>query len=142
MAEKIKFYSEDCDYIVKHKLKIRQTINYITKNEQFSLGDINVIVCSDEYLLKMNNQYLQHNYYTDVITFDYGDQSFCSGDIFISYQTVEDNALSLNKDLKDEMRRVIFHGVLHLCGYKDKSDNEAVIMREKEDFYLEYYNKL
>lgn len=136
MAEKIKFYSEDCNYVVKHKQRIRQTINYIVKNEGFTSGDINVIICSDSYLLKMNNEYLKHNYYTDVITFDYGEDSFCAGDLFISCDTVEDNAKGLNIDPKEEMQRVIFHGVLHLCGFKDKSEADAKLMRKKEDFYL------
>ena len=102
-------------------------------------GEITVIFCSDEYLLVMNRQYLDHDYYTDIITFDYTEGSIVSGDLFISVDRVYENAQGLDFDRAIELRRVCVHGVLHLCGYGDKSFPEAKIMRDKEDYYLDKY---
>ena len=102
-------------------------------------GEITVIFCSDEYLLEMNRQYLNHDYYTDIITFDYGDESTVSGDLFISVDRVYDNAQGLGLNRGTELKRVCVHGVLHLCGYGDKNDLESRLMRQKEDYYLSKY---
>ncbi|MCE2681879.1 MAG: rRNA maturation RNase YbeY [Flavobacteriia bacterium] len=102
-------------------------------------GEITVIFCSDEYLLVMNRQYLDHDYYTDIITFDYTEGSIVSGDLFISVDRVYENAQGLDFDRAIELRRVCVHGVLHLCGYGDKSDLEAKLMRDKEGYYLDKY---
>jgi len=102
-------------------------------------GEINYIFCDDEYLLKVNQDYLQHDYYTDIITFDYVKGKTISGDIFVSLPRISDNASVLSKDFKEEFRRVLAHGILHLCGYKDKSEEEEKQMRNKEDFYLEKF---
>jgi rRNA maturation RNase YbeY len=102
-------------------------------------GEITVIFCSDEYLLVMNRQYLDHDYYTDIITFDYTEGSIVSGDLFISVDRVYENAQGLDFDRAIELRRVCVHGVLHLCGYGDKSFPEAKLMRDKEDYYLDKY---
>jgi probable rRNA maturation factor len=88
-------------------------------------------------LLKINEQYLNHNYYTDIVTFDYVENSVISGDLFISVDRVEENASQLGVSFDEELYRVIFHGILHLCGYNDKTIAEKEMMREKEDFYLE-----
>ncbi|MDO5616374.1 MAG: rRNA maturation RNase YbeY [Cruoricaptor ignavus] len=114
--------------------------NIITQ-EQKKLGKINYIFCDDEYLLKVNQDYLQHDYYTDIITFDYVKGKTISGDIFVSLQRVKDNATTLSKNSEEEFRRVLAHGILHLCGYKDKTDDQQKEMRSKEDFYLEDFNK-
>lgn len=112
----------------------------IILSEEKKLGEINYIFCDDEYLLKVNQDYLQHDYYTDIITFDYVKGKTISGEIFVSLQRISDNASILSKDYKEELRRVLAHGILHLCGYKDKTEEEERIMRSKEDFYLAKYN--
>lgn len=112
----------------------------IILSEEKKLGEINYIFCDDEYLLKVNQDYLQHDYYTDIITFDYVKGKTISGEIFVSLQRISDNASTLSKDYEEELRRVLAHGVLHLCGYKDKSKEEEKEMRRKEDHYLAKYN--
>jgi probable rRNA maturation factor len=102
------------------------------------LGVINVICVSDEYLLDMNIKHLNHDYFTDIITFDYTYDLIVSGDLYVSVDRVADNAMLNAVSVNNEFLRVCVHGVLHLCGYKDKSDAEIVVMREKEDFYLSY----
>ncbi len=105
------------------------------------VGELNFIFCSDESLLELNQQYLQHDTLTDVITFDYSEEDFIQGDIFISTERVQDNAKDFDVDFNTELRRVIAHGVLHLCGYKDKTKNDSKIMREKENWALSEYSK-
>lgn len=101
-----------------------------------TLGDVSIIFCSDEHLLQMNKEYLQHDYYTDIITFDYTDESLVSGDLFISVDRVQDNADEFDVLFKDELHRVCVHGLLHLCGYKDKSEKDEELMRLKENEML------
>ncbi len=101
-----------------------------------SLEEVNLIFCSDEYLLQKNIEFLQHDYYTDIITFDYCQGDLIIGDLFISKDRVIDNAQTNGVSFENELNRVIVHGVLHLCGYKDKSIDEENLMRSKEDFYL------
>lgn len=115
---------------------ITSWIEYIITHEGKKLGDINYIFCDDEYLLKINQDYLQHDYYTDIITFDYVKGKKISGDIFVSVTRVSENAPLLSKSFDEELHRVIAHGILHLCGYKDKTEAEIKEMRNKEDFYL------
>lgn len=105
------------------------------------VGELNFIFCSDESLLELNQQYLQHDTLTDIITFDYSEEDFIQGDIFISTERVEDNAKDFDVDFNTELRRVIAHGVLHLAGYKDKTKNDSKIMREKENWALSEYSK-
>ena len=108
----------------------------LIQNEGKTFGDISVIFCSDEYLLKINEQYLDHNYYTDIVTFDYVENAVISGDLFISVDRVAENAEKYGNPFIEELHRVIIHGVLHLVGYNDKTVKEQSLMREKEDFYL------
>ena len=112
--------------------------NIITIEDK-KLGEINYIFCNDEYLLKINQDYLQHDYYTDIITFDYVKGKTISGDIFISLTRISENASTLSSSFEKELLRVLAHGVLHLCGYKDKSDEEQKTMRAKEDFYINLF---
>lgn len=112
----------------------------IILSEGKKLGEINYIFCDDEYLLKVNQDYLQHDYYTDIITFDYVKGKTISGEIFVSLQRISDNASSLSREYEEELRRVLAHGILHLCGYKDKTEEEEYLMRSKEDHYLAKYN--
>jgi rRNA maturation RNase YbeY len=107
--------------------------------EQKELGDLNLIFCSDDYLLDMNIEHLNHDYLTDIITFDYCDENIVSGDLFISYDRVCDNAASFNVAVLKELCRVCAHGTLHLCGYGDKSDEEIKVMRQKESYYLRLF---
>jgi probable rRNA maturation factor len=109
------------------------------RQEDKITGEITLIFCSDEHLLEMNRQYLDHDYYTDIITFDYSDGDEISGDLFISVDRVYDNAEMNGVSHENELRRVCVHGVLHLCGFGDKSDEEATLMRSKEDYYLDKY---
>ena len=111
-------------------------LSQLVKNEGFSLGDLNIIFCSDSYLLEMNIEHLNHDYYTDIITFDYCEGDVVSGDLFISVERVLDNSLSLKVDFLNELARVCAHGTLHLCGYKDNSDEDIILMRTKENSYL------
>lgn len=108
----------------------------LVTNEGKSTGDITVIFCSDEYLLEINREHLDHDYYTDIITFDYCFQNLISGDLFISIDRVKENAAEFKTTFLNELSRVIFHGVLHLCGYKDKLYEDEKLMRQKEQFYL------
>jgi rRNA maturation RNase YbeY len=111
-------------------------IENLIQNETKKLGEINYIFCDDDYLLKVNQDYLQHDYYTDIITFDYVKGKTISGDIFVSLQRISDNANFLNTSFENEFHRVLAHGILHLCGYKDKTEDEEKYMRYKENFYL------
>lgn len=108
----------------------------IVQNEGKTLGDISIILGSDEWLIEVNKQYLHHDYFTDIITFDYCENDIISGDLLISAERVFENAQSFNVSRETELNRVLVHGLLHLIGYNDKSLEEIKIMREKEDFYL------
>ncbi|KPE50550.1 rRNA maturation RNase YbeY [Chryseobacterium indologenes] len=120
----------------------QQWLEDIILSEEKKTGEINYIFCDDEYLLKINQDYLQHDYYTDIITFDYVKGKTISGEIFVSLQRVSDNASTLSRDYEEEVRRVLAHGILHLAGYKDKTEEEEKEMRRKEDFYLNKYHNL
>lgn len=111
-------------------------VEQLIQTEGKKTGEINYIFCDDEYLLKINQDFLNHDYYTDIITFDYVKGKTINGDIFVSLTRISDNATTLSDNFEKELVRVLAHGVLHLCGYKDKSDDEAKKMREKEDFYI------
>ncbi|MCK9311663.1 MAG: rRNA maturation RNase YbeY, partial [Bacteroidales bacterium] len=102
-------------------------------------GEINYIFCSDARILEVNNQYLHHDYYTDIITFDYSGQVKISGDIYIGIETVESNARMIGLSYDSELKRVIIHGILHLCGFKDKTPETEIIMHQKEDEALKIY---
>ena len=101
--------------------------------EDKELGDLTIIFCSDTYLLDLNRQHLDHDYFTDIITFDYSDFPVVSGDLFISFDRVKENAFDFNVSFEHELHRVIIHGFLHLCGYLDKSEEDELIMRSKEN---------
>jgi rRNA maturation RNase YbeY len=121
------------------KRDLKQAVKNLVLNEGKSLKDLSIVFTDDDYLLEVNKQYLNHDYFTDVITFDYSDFPEVSGDVMISLDRVEDNAHSMNLAYEQEFYRVVFHGVLHLCGYKDKSKDDVLIMREKEDFYIQRF---
>jgi len=121
------------------KKDLKQAVKSLVLNEGKSLKDLSLVFTDDDYLLEVNKQYLNHDYFTDVITFDYSDFPEVSGDVMISLDRVKDNALSMNLAFEQEFYRVVFHGMLHLCGYKDKSKEDVVLMREKEDFYIQRF---
>ena len=130
----IHFFYENTSEIIEENIK--PWIEKIIITEEKRLGEINYIFCDDEYLLKINQDYLQHDYYTDIITFDQVRGKTISGEIFVSLQRIKDNASLISKNYEEEKKRVIAHGILHLCGYKDKTEEEQKTMRAKEDFYL------
>jgi len=133
----IRFFCEDVDFKLKNSKKSILWIKSSILAEGKAPGDINFIFCSDIHLLQMNIEYLQHNTYTDIITFDTSEEEdIISGDIFISIDRVRDNATTFKKEMDNELHRVIIHGVLHLIGYSDKTTNKKSIMRRKEDAYL------
>ena len=131
------FHFEDVKPFDLDSKKYNQKISYIVDNEGFIEKEITIILCSDLYLLKMNKQHLNHDYFTDIITFSYNTDNQISGDLFISLDRLKDNAVIFDVSVNEELERVIYHGVLHLCGYKDKTDKEVSVMREKEKYYLE-----
>lgn len=136
MSKSISFHSEGVDFHLDNEKKIVSWIKKSIKNESKNLGELSYIFCSDDYLLNLNQQYLNHNTYTDIITFDYTEKGVISGDIFISIDRVKENATKYKVNYSIELARVIIHGALHLMGYKDKKPTEKEVMRSKEDFYL------
>ena len=112
-------------------------LSEVATKENKELGELNIIFCSDDYLLQMNRDHLDHDYYTDIITFDYVDGTLLAGDLFISIDRVKDNAASFKVEMQQELLRVVVHGFLHLAGYGDKTEQEEKEMRLKENTYLE-----
>lgn len=133
----IRFFNEDVAYKLPQKQAVRQWLKQQAAAEGYAVGDLNYIFCSDEYVLHVNREHLQHDYYTDIITFDTREtDDRIEGDIFISVERVSDNARQLNVPPDQEMRRVLAHGLLHLCGYGDKTAEDVKLMRAKEDEWL------
>lgn len=132
----ISFFSEDIDFELIDESNYISWLQNVVESENKISGELSFVFCDDEYLHKINLQYLNHDTYTDIITFDYTESGVIAGDIFISIDRVKENALLYKKPFKNELSRVIVHGVLHLAGYKDKSEEESILMRSKEDFYL------
>ncbi|WP_245994948.1 rRNA maturation RNase YbeY [Mangrovibacterium diazotrophicum] len=116
--------------------KIKTWISSVIASENKKIGSINFIFCSDEYLLQVNKQYLDHDYFTDIITFDYVEGKLISGDIFVSVDRVSENADKFQVSFDEELRRILVHGVLHLLGYPDKEPEQKKVMTQKEDHYL------
>ena len=132
----ISYFFEDTDFIFKSKVLTRKWLKLVAESEIRRIGDINVIFCSDNYILDINQRYLQHDYFTDIITFDYCEGDILSGDLFISVDSVRENAIEYGTEFVDELNRVIVHGVLHLIGYDDHNDEDIAMMRKKENYYL------
>lgn len=133
---KIEIFYEDIKPLKLRKPHVYKYIKYLIINELRNTGIISLIFCSDKYLLDININYLNHNYHTDIITFNYVEGEVISGDLFISIDRVKENAVEFETSCAKELYRVIFHGLLHLVGYNDKTKEEKKIMREKEDLYL------
>ena len=131
----ISFHYET-DFELEDEGKIALWISRSIEEENCVEGDINYIFCSDDYLHKINVEFLNHDTLTDIISFDYSVGKELHGDIYISTERVAENAIEFGVTFQEEMSRVIIHGILHYCGYKDKSESDAVLMRNKEDYYL------
>lgn len=133
----VQFFSADVRPPAFPRTKLKSFLKELFKNEGKQLDDLNYVFCSDEYLLDINRRFLNHDYYTDIITFDISEsKTTVMGEIYISVDRVKDNAVQLQQTTQRELLRVIFHGALHLCGYKDKTKAQQQSMRQKEDEYL------
>lgn len=132
----VHFFNEDVSFTLPQKRKLKGWIISAIKAESKIPGEINFIFCSDEHLLQMNRDFLDHDYYTDIITFDNSENSIVSGELFISVDRARDNASSLAISTLEEIHRLMIHGVLHLCGYKDKKADDKKQMTLKENYYL------
>lgn len=139
----ISFHSLIPNFQLKKKREIKSWIKRVIETENQKVGQVDIIFCSDEYLLEMNTKYLNHNYLTDIITFGLSeDPKKISGDLFISIERVEENSQTYNTTFDEELRRVIVHGVLHLIGYDDKQKSDKQVMTGKEDIYLSEFKKI
>ena len=137
----IKYFTEDIKFAYKGKAANNRWLRFVAGAEMKKIGDVNIIFCSDNYLLDINMKYLQHDYFTDIITFDYCEGDTLSGDLFISIDRVGDNAKTFNVSRETELLRVMIHGVMHLVGYDDQTDEQEAEIHRMEDFYIDVYNK-
>lgn len=136
----INFYFQQTTTL-KNRRKLKLFLDDLARKEHKQLDELSIVFCSDEYLLNINHEHLAHDYYTDIITFDLSasrDQGI-SGELYISTDRVKDNAKQFGSTFTQELHRVIFHGLLHLCGYKDKKPKDISMMRDKEAYYLKRY---
>ena len=138
----VNYYFEDTAFKLKAKTKIKNWLKLVAESEVYTLGNVSVIFCSDNYILDINQRFLQHDYFTDIITFDYSEGSKISGDLFISVDSVKENSIEYGTDFENELHRVIVHGILHLIGYDDHTDEDVRKMRSKENYYLSLYDLL
>ena len=136
---KVCFFFEYKKFSLKQRKELKDFIAYIFKQEGKKLNSINYVFCSDKRLLKINQEFLHHNEYTDIITFDLSESNSTSAEIYISIDRVRENAVILKTSFILELHRVIFHGALHLCGFSDKTKSQRKKIRAKEDFYLSLY---
>jgi probable rRNA maturation factor len=132
----ISFNNQSISFKLSQKTKLKQWIKTVTEKEKHRLGSVNYIFCTDDELLEINIRHLNHNTLTDIITFDYTEGTTINSDIFISVDRVAENAQKFKVSFEEELHRVMIHGILHLCGYKDKSKADAELMRKKENWAL------
>ncbi|MGB5203082.1 rRNA maturation RNase YbeY [Eudoraea sp.] len=133
-------YHYEGEFILENNNKYTSWIKNVLESENAQLGELSYIFCTDEYLIKLNQKYLDHNSYTDIITFDYSEKDIISGEIYISVDRVRDNALHFKEEFNIELQRVMAHGVLHLLGYKDKTEKEREKMRTKENEKIKMFH--
>lgn len=138
----VSYFFEDTNFKFNRRRLTSQWLKFTAESEIKRIGQVNIIFCSDNYILDINQKYLQHDYFTDIITFDYCEGNTLSGDLFISVDTVRENAIFYGTEFDDELNRVIVHGLLHLIGYDDHSEEDQKTMRSKEDYYLAQREKL
>lgn len=139
----VSYFFEDVKFSFKGRRENNAWLKAVAESEVKRLGSFNIIFCSDNYILDVNRRYLNHDYFTDIITFDYCEGNVISGDLFISIDTVRDNAEFYKADSFDnELQRVMVHGVLHLIGYDDHTPEDQALMREKENYYLDFRAKM
>lgn len=138
----VSYFFEDTNFKFNRRRLTSQWLKFTAESEIKRIGQVNIIFCSDNYILDINQKYLQHDYFTDIITFDYCEGKTLSGDLFISVDTVRENAIFYGTEFDDELNRVIVHGLLHLIGYDDHSVEDQKTMRSKEDYYLAQREKL
>jgi rRNA maturation RNase YbeY len=140
--QKIHFYYYDRNPVLKERRRLKLFIEKLFVQKKKKLGNLSYIFCSDKHLLSINNEFLKHDFYTDVITFDLSSiKTETKGEIYISADRIKDNAKKEGVSFKEELHRVIFHGALHLCGYKDKMKEDALVMRSMENKCLKLYFK-
>ena len=132
----VRYFTEDIKFNYKERRRTSKWLKLVAESEIRRLGDMSVIFCSDPYILDVNLKYLQHDYFTDIITFDYCEGDTLSGDLFISIDSVRENAAFYKTEFEEELNRVIVHGVLHLIGYDDHTEADKKEMRSKENYYL------
>ena len=132
-------FNYEVDFQLHSEVQVNKWLSEVIKSERFKEGEINYVFCDDEYLLKLNVEFLKHDTLTDILSFDYSLGKELHGDIFISIERVKENAEDFNVGFETELKRVMVHGVLHYCGYKDKSEEEERVMREKENHYINLF---
>ena len=132
----VSYFTQDIVFAFKEKRLTSRWLKFVAESESKRLGDVAIIFCSDNYILDINIKYLQHDYYTDIITFDYCEGNRLCGDLFISVDSVRENASLYGTEFVDELNRVIVHGLLHLMGYDDHTEEDIAMMRAKENYYL------
>lgn len=132
----ISYYFQDTDFKFRDRRKTNEWLKLAAESEIRRIGNISIIFCSDNYVLDINQKYLQHDYFTDIITFDYCEGDRLSGDLFISVDSVRENSVEFGTEFEDELNRVIIHGLLHLVGYDDHTEKDIKLMRSKENYYL------
>ncbi|MCL4147244.1 UNVERIFIED_CONTAM: hypothetical protein GTU68_032076 [Idotea baltica] len=129
-------FNYETEFLLEDKASISTWISSVILSEGFKEGELNYVFCDDEYLHKLNVEFLDHDTLTDIISFDYTMGKLVSGDIFISVERVKENAVDFGVAFQDELHRVLVHGILHYCGYKDKTEDDSRVMRSKENHYL------
>jgi probable rRNA maturation factor len=141
-SQKVYFHSLQNSSFLKERKKLKVFIEAIFKKEKKTLQELHYIFCSDDYLLKINQQYLNHDYYTDIITFDLSEGRGIIGEVYICIDRLKENAKNFDSSYSKELHRLLFHGALHLCGYKDKTSTDKKLMNEKEEHYLRLYKNV
>ncbi len=136
---KVCFFFQDVKFSLSNRSELKGFIQQIFRNEGKKTGSLNIVFCTDKALLKINSKFLGHDFYTDIITFDLSDNTLFQAEMYLSIDRIRDNARKIGVSFKSEIHRVIFHGVLHLCGYKDKTRLEKIKIRKREDLYLKKY---
>ena len=138
----IRLYYDNTQYRLRESRKALSLIEKVIRKENRISGDLNFIITNDKRLREINVEFLNHDYFTDVIAFGYSDGKKIEGEIYLSYETIKDNSINYKVSLKNELLRVMIHGTLHLCGYEDKNEDEKSVMREKENYWLKQITRV